>query len=228
VEPLLVVGAGGFARETIELVRAINAVHPTWDLLGFLDDAVALRGQRVDDVQVLGRIDDASWFPQARLVVTTGHPGNFDSRRQIVERLALPENRYATLVHPTASLGTSVRVGHGSVLLAYVVATTSVRIGAHVAVMPGTIFTHDDVVEDFATFGAGVRLAGGVRICEGAYVGSGVSIRENRTIGRGALVGMGSVVTKDVPDHECWVGVPARQFRRKDVNGQVLSSRGGP
>jgi acetyltransferase-like isoleucine patch superfamily enzyme len=95
-------------------------------------------------------------------------------------------------------------------------------------VMPGTIFTHDYVVEDFATFGAGVRLAGGVRICEGAYVGSGVSIRENRTIGRGALVGMGSVVTKDVPDHECWVGVPARQFRRVDINGQVPSSRGGP
>ena len=29
---LLVVGAGGFARETVEAVRAINAVYPTWKL----------------------------------------------------------------------------------------------------------------------------------------------------------------------------------------------------
>jgi acetyltransferase-like isoleucine patch superfamily enzyme len=80
-------------------------------------------------------------------------------------------------------------------------------------VMPAAVFTHDDVVGDFATFGAGVRLAGGVVIGEGAYVGSGVLVREGLTVGAWSLVGMGSVVTRSIPPCQVWAGAPARFLR---------------
>ncbi|HLA64962.1 MAG TPA: hypothetical protein VK600_00105 [Candidatus Saccharimonadales bacterium] len=35
---LVVVGAGGFGRETVEAVRAMNAGGASWRLLGYLDD----------------------------------------------------------------------------------------------------------------------------------------------------------------------------------------------
>lgn len=213
VEALVVIGSGGFGRETAEVVRAVNAASPTWDLLGFLDDDQALHGTEIDGVPVLGPIDEAQLFGGARFVVCTGHPGNYFSRKRIVERLGLPAARYATIVHPTAALPTSTVLGVGSVLLANVVATTGVQIGSHVAVMPGVVFTHDDIVEDYTTFGAGVRLAGRVHVEEGAYVGSGALVREDRTIGAWALVGMGAVITRDVPVAEVWAGVPARFLR---------------
>ena len=50
------------------------------------------------------------------------------------------------------------------------------------------MFTHDDVVGDHTTFGAGARLAGGVVVEPGAYVGAGALVREYTTIGAGALV----------------------------------------
>ena len=56
--------------------------------------------------------------------------------------------------------------------------------------MPAAVFTHDDAVDDYVTFGSGIRLAGGVHICEGAYVGAGALIRERVTVGKWALVGM--------------------------------------
>ncbi len=223
MEKLLIVGSGGFGRETLECVRAIDAVCPTWDLVGFLDDDPALVGQVVDGLPVVGDIDSAL-ASDHRVVVTTGHPGNYTSRKRIVERLGLPSRRYATIIHPTAVLPTSARVGVGTILLATVVATTTVRIGSHVAVMPGTIFTHDDVVEDFTTFGAGVRVAGGARVREGAYVGSGAMIREGCSVGSWSLIGMGSVVTKDVPDSEVWIGAPARRLRRADTDGRLPTS----
>jgi sugar O-acyltransferase (sialic acid O-acetyltransferase NeuD family) len=217
VRPLFVIGAGGFGRETLEAVQACNAVRPTWDVLGFLDDDPALQGTSVDGVAVVGRVDDLLLHPSAAAVVTIGNPSNFTWRRLIVERLGSLPGRWATVVHPSASIPASATVGPGTVVLAGVVATTGVKIGAHVAVMPSVVLTHDDVVCDFATLGSGARLAGDVTVGEGAYIGAGALVREHCRIGAWALVGMGAGVTGDVPDGEVWAGLPARRLRRVAV-----------
>jgi sugar O-acyltransferase (sialic acid O-acetyltransferase NeuD family) len=218
-EPLVLVGSGGFGREAAEVVRAINAhgERPRWDLRGFLDDNPQLAGAAVAGTTVLGAVDRLGELPDAHVVVCTGHPGNFTSKKRIVERLALPAERYATLVHPAAVVPASCRLGEGTVVMAGTVATTDVELGAHVGVMPQAVFTHDDRLDDFVTVGAGVRVAGTVHVGEGAYLGSGCLVRENRTIGPWALVGMGAVVTRDVPGGEVWAGVPARFVRSVDA-----------
>jgi sugar O-acyltransferase (sialic acid O-acetyltransferase NeuD family) len=161
-------------------------------------------------------------MPDALVVVCTGHPGDYVSRPRIVRRLALAPTRYATIVHPAATLAPSTAVGHGTVVLAGTVATADVRIGNHVAVMPGVVLTHDDVIGDFATLASGVRLGGRVRVGRGAYLGAGALVREDRSVGDGALVGMGAVITKDVPPAEVWAGVPATRRRRVELPPDVL------
>lgn len=219
---MLIVGAGGFGREAAEVVRAINSVSPRWDLLGFLDDDSAVQGHDVGGVPVLGTISQLSDFPDARVVISTGHPGNYFTRKRIVKRLGVPVERYATLVHPSVTVPFSATVGPGSVLLAGVVLTTGLAVGSHVVVMPGVVFTHDDEVGPFTTFGAGAMLAGEVAIGEGAYVGSAVAIRQRVTIGAWSLVGMGSVVLEDVPAAEVWAGVPARRIRELLVPDDLI------
>jgi sugar O-acyltransferase (sialic acid O-acetyltransferase NeuD family) len=211
---LLIAGAGGFARETAAAVAAVNAVHPMWRLLGFLDDDPALHGTRRSDVPVLGPMSMVHSLPDAAVVVCVGNPRDQTVRERVVNRLQLPVQRYARIVHPTAQVGHGCLVGGGSVLLAHAVLTADVTVGWHVAVMPHAVFTHDDVVGDFATVASGVRLGGGVRIGAGAYVGAGALIRESVTVGDRALIGMGSVVLADVPPDEVWVGSPARQLRK--------------
>ncbi|HLZ37942.1 MAG TPA: acetyltransferase [Mycobacteriales bacterium] len=211
--PLLLVGCGGFARETACAVHAVNSVAPTFRLLGFLDDAPNRQGTVVDGLPVLGPVEAALAHPEARLVVCTGSPRDYSSRRRIVSRLGLPPDAYATVVHPAASLAAGATLGPGTVLLAGVVVTAPVAVGAHVAVMPHVVLTHDDEVGDDVTFGAGVRLGGGTVAGNGCYVGSGALVREGVRIGAGALVGMGAVVLRDVPPREVWAGVPARRVR---------------
>ena len=211
--PLLLVGAGGFARETMELVRAVNRLSPAWEPLGFLDDDLCRHGSEIDGIRILGPCEAVHDHPEALVVACVASPSDPMRRLALVSRLALPPERYATLVHPTAVVPASATIGHGSVLHAMTVLTADVRLGAHVAVMPAVVLTHDDVVGEGATFGAGVRLAGGVTVERGAYVGSGALVREGAVVGAGAVVGMGAVVTGSVPAAEVWVGVPARRLR---------------
>ncbi|HET6950036.1 MAG TPA: hypothetical protein VFI47_06665, partial [Acidimicrobiales bacterium] len=102
-EPLVVVGAGGFGRETVEVARAVNAAHearhgaPRWEVAGFLDDDPARWGTTVGGTTILGPVAAAADRPSARVVVCTGNPGNYTSKRAIVRRLGLDPGRYASL-----------------------------------------------------------------------------------------------------------------------------------
>jgi sugar O-acyltransferase (sialic acid O-acetyltransferase NeuD family) len=208
--PLLLIGAGGLAREALAAIAAVNSVRPSFDVLGLLDDAPDKHGAVVDGVEVLGPIDLARSHPDAQVLICTASPARRDSRLRIARRLGFDDSRYATLVHPQASVAAGVELGAGTVLFACAVITAPQRVGRFVLAMPHVLLTHDDSVADGVTLAGRAALAGGVRVEEGAYIGSGALVRENLTIGAGALVGMGSVVLRDVPAGETWVGAPAR------------------
>jgi sugar O-acyltransferase (sialic acid O-acetyltransferase NeuD family) len=211
VTDLVIVGAGGFARETAAAAAA------AWRVLGFVDDDPALHGTMRSGLPILGAVDSVGDMPDVAVVVCVGNPRNYTARQQIVQRLGLPRERYATVVHPAAEVGTGSVVGPGSVLLAGTVLTADVTVGSHVAVMPQAVLTHDDVVGDYATVASGVRLGGGAVLEPGAYVGAGALIREGVTVGARSLVGMGSVVLRDVPPGEVWAGNPAGFLRSTEL-----------
>ena len=209
---LVIVGAGGFARETAAAAPAAG-----WRVRGFVDDDPALHGTARSGLPVLGDVKSVLDMPDAAVVVCVGNPRNYAARRHIVERLGLPADRYATVVDPSARIGAGSVVGPGSVLLAGAVLTADVTVGAHVAVMPQAVLTHDDRVADHATIASGVRLGGGAVLDTGAYVGAGALVREGVTVGAWSLVGMGSVVLHDVPPGQVWAGNPARFLRHGAV-----------
>jgi sugar O-acyltransferase (sialic acid O-acetyltransferase NeuD family) len=240
---LVIVGAGGFARETAAAVRAINGSSPgfagsaglgnsagsssgfagsaglgdsAWNLLGFLDDNPALHGTVRSGVPVIGGTGDVP--AGAAVVVCVGNPHAFSVREKLVMQLGLPEDRYATIVHPAARIGAGCTLGPGTVLLAGAVLTADVAVGAHVAVMPQAVLTHDDVIGDYATICAGVLLGGSDRIEPGAYLGAGCLVRESVVVGSYAQIGLGAVVLRDVPPGQVWVGNPARYLRDVHVN----------
>jgi sugar O-acyltransferase (sialic acid O-acetyltransferase NeuD family) len=208
--PLLLLGAGGLARETLVAVRA---QPDRWRPIGVLDDDPVRHGDSVDGIPVLGGTEHVHEHPDALVVPCVAAPKRPYARLELAQRLGLLADRWATVIHPAASVAPGTVLGAGSIVLAGVVVTAPIRIGAHLVAMPHVLLTHDDELADGVTLAGRATLAGGVRIGEAAYLGQGAMIREYTTIGAGAVIGMGAVVLTDVPDGQTWAGSPARKLR---------------
>lgn len=215
---LVIVGAGGFGREALEVVNAINrdspSEDPKWVFTGFLDDAKPALPRDLDDGEIwLGRIKEASTqLPsETSFVVAIGDPL---VRRDIVQLLESHGHVAGTLVHPRASIGARVNIGAGSIIGAHATLTTDIRVGKHVIVNINTTIGHDCVIDDFVTISPLCAISGAARVGALAYLGSSAVLLPGVQVGGGAVVGAGAVVTRDVLPATTVVGVPARARQR--------------
>jgi sugar O-acyltransferase (sialic acid O-acetyltransferase NeuD family) len=211
MKDIIIVGAGGFAREVAWLIEEINLKNQEWNLIGFFDEnnneAETLNGYRL-----LNKSDLANQI-QSYLVVAIG---DSETRKKVVNRYS--SFKFATLIHPDVSISFTNSVGEGSIICKGNIITVNVDIGKHVIVNIDSTIGHDAVLEDYVTILPSVNISGYVKIKECSNVGTGTQIIQEKTIGRNSIIGAGSVVVKDINDYVVAVGIPAREIKnRRDV-----------
>lgn len=201
----MVVGAGGHGRETLDIIAAVNAERPRFDVLGFLDDGLE-EGSQVSPhgLSVLGGVGALRGL-DADYVLAIGSPV---MRKKIATQLDL--TRAATVIHPRASIGSFVQHGPGLILGPGARITHAVEVGAHVHVNVNATVSHDSVIGDYVSLAPGVHLSGGVKIEEGVWMGIGSTAIQGVTVGAWTVVGAGAAVIADLPHHCTAVGVPAK------------------
>lgn len=223
-QPLVVVGTGGNALDVLDIVAALECGAPRWWLAGALDDELPA-GETWCGLAVLGRLSDAprlagrdGSLADAAFLNAIGSDRNHASRAEIVGRTGLSAERFATLVHPGASVSPRARLGRGCCVGFGVSIGGQVQVGDHAWIGPGCVVGHDSVLEPFAMMAPRSVVSGFVRLGTGSYIGSGAALRQRVTVGAGALVGIGAVVLRDVPAGAVVAGNPARELRRAPGN----------
>lgn len=215
---MVVIGAGGFGREVVDVVDAVNrdrmdAGSPApWDLRGVIDDAPTEANlARLADrsVAYLGSLDDFLAVDRTGVAYAVGI-GSPDARRRIAERCDAAGMVAVTLVHPSATMGAGVTVGAGGVLCAGVRITTNITLGRHVHVNLNATIGHDTVVGDYVSLNPLASISGDCVIGEAVLVGVAGVVLNGLRIGDDAVVGGSACVVKDVAPRTTVVGVPAR------------------
>lgn len=111
------------------------------------------------------------------------------------------------------SIGDRVKIQNNVSVYAGVTLEDDVFVG------PSAVFTNDlrprATNEDWIVTPTLVRF--------GASIGANATIVCGHTIGRFAMIGAGSVVTRDIRDHELVVGNPARFIGWVDRAGEIVS-----
>lgn len=211
-ERIVVIGAGGFGRETLDVIEAINADGETLHLVGVVDSGprqIELGRLAERGIVYLGTEEE--WLPGAsgdeRFVVAIGSP---TVREAVARRLADAGLRPVTLIHPRAVVGSQARIGDGVVITSGVQVSTNVSIGDHVHLNPACIVGHDATLADFVSVNPGAIVSGNVVVESGTLLGAGSVVLQGLTVGAGATVGAAACVTKDVTAGATAVGVPAR------------------
>lgn len=146
---VVVIGAGGHAKVLISALTASGRY-----VAAVVDDDDTKWGTDAQGIRV-GRIERA----------LGGHGivgiGDNVRRREKARSLSF---EWQTVVHPSAHVDPSAKLGRGTVVFAGAVVQPDAVIGDHVIVNTGATVDHDCVVGDYAHLAPGVHLAGSVHV----------------------------------------------------------------
>ena len=205
-QKLVVFGAGGHAKVVIDIIEQ----QGDYEIAGLLDDDPKHRGKRFFGYPVLGTRAELPALLSTQLCHAIVTIGDNASRAAVAAHFDQHGWRFASAVHPRASIGRGVTIGPGSVVMAGCVVNADAYLGAQVIVNTGATVDHDCRIEDAVHIAPGCHLCGGVSVGPGSFLGAGSTVTPGVRIGRKVIVGAGSTVIRDVADEARVSGVPAR------------------
>ena len=146
MKKLLILGAGGYGRTVADVARQLGI----YDKIGFLDD-------RKVSPEVLGTCGEYALFCDENTVIYPAF-GDNEIRLSWLERLLQEDISVATIVHPTAYVSPTAKLGAGTVVLPRAVVNTGCEIKEGCILNIGALLDHDCILE------------AGVHLCPGAIV----------------------------------------------------------
>lgn len=105
-----------------------------------------------------------------------------------------------------------VQIGNNVTVKCGVYLWDGITIEDNVQIGPNVTFTNDKYPRAKTEFILQKTL-----IKKNASIGAGATILGGVTIGENAMIGAGSIVTKDIPANELWVGSPAKFIRKIEI-----------
>jgi sugar O-acyltransferase (sialic acid O-acetyltransferase NeuD family) len=192
-------------------LEAVDCLSDEYECIGFIDDTPHKQGRQSNGYTVFSR-EVLDIYKEARVLAVPGSPASYLMRQQYIDSLQVPAERFTTIIHPKAVVGSQVQIGYNVLIMAGVVITSNAIIEDHVCILPNSVIHHDSIIGRYSLVGSNVIIAGGTSVGKNCYIGSGSNIIHEITIGEKALIGLGSNVINNVESGVKVAGNPAKKL----------------
>lgn len=205
IKRLALIGASGHGKVIADIARA-NGIA---DIV-FYDDRWQNIGE-LNGCSVVGSVYEAIIAPASKYDAAIVTIGDAVVRGSILKRLSIVA---PALVHPSAYVSSTARLGMGTVVMPNAVINADAVVGDGVIINSGAVVEHDCVIDEFAHVAPNAAIGGGVHVGKYSWIGIGSSIIQSISIGDYVTVGAGSVVIRDIPHRQTVVGNPAKPMKQ--------------
>lgn len=132
----------------------------------------------------------------------------------VFNKLNIPKERYATIIHKTAFVADNAIIEPGVLVMSNCYVGPGAHLGLCTLMMANSMIGHNTTVGTLCHFSVGSITSSYVNIGKVSDVTLGAKVLEKRNIGNYAVAGAGSLVTKDIPDYEIHAGTPAKFMKK--------------
>lgn len=208
MQNLVIIGAGGLAREVYDLANICYGNTPDFRIKGFLSDGPS-DIESLGYPPVLAKVADYEIMTDDVFFCAIG---KVQDRKKTVEIILSKGGKFISLIHPTAIISPSARIGDGVAIKAFCVLSNEVVVEDFVYLQSSVIMGHDVHIGRYCQVNSFSFFAGYARVHDLVTINAGARVIQNVVIEEQSVVGVGSVVLKRVKKGTTVFGNPARRL----------------
>ena len=211
MKKLVILGGSGIGM----IASSIAQITGEYETIGFLNDFVPIGAEigKFKKYPVLGKTEDYRRYLKENCFFFIGYVG-MKNEKEVYDRISslkIPDERWATLIHPSSIIPSGFcQIGKGCLFAPLSQLSPDTVISDNCILLANCFVGHDSFLDRFAHVATNGVVGANVHVGKACHIGSNATIREKIRIGNFSLVGAGSVVIKEVPEQSIVVGNPAR------------------
>ena len=156
---LLIIGAGQYGQ----VVREMAVLNPEYKEVAFVDDSLPIAIGKINELE--------SFYPEWKCAIVA--IGNPEIKKEITRILIQIGFEIVNVIHPSAYISPSAKIGQGCVIEAMAVINTATILGSGVFVSPGAVINHNCCIMDFSHINCNAVIEAGCVVPEGVKIESG-------------------------------------------------------
>lgn len=206
---LVIIGSGNMGKIVFEYARLMKEYNTEWDIVGFLE--FADKEVEADSAYpaVIGTIED--YQPKTDDVFVCSY-ASVAEREQSVTILESKGAKFINVIHPTANILSTNKIGVGNVIGAFTTLSVNTTIGNHCVIQDHCNVGHDCIIGDFSHLYVGNIICGINTVGSKVTFYTGSVVYPKLKVGDSATIGAGSVVMRAIKPETTVIGNPAKKI----------------
>lgn len=201
---LIIIGVNGHGKVVADVALAMGRYEEIAFLCNFEKKTECM------GYPILGKNADATcYIEEADFFVAIGES---ELREKLMKELASQGATFATLIHPSAVIGSRVEIGEGTVVMAGAILQAETVVGKGCILNTACSVDHGCKIGDYVHVSVGTHLCGIIHVGEHTWVGAGATLINGIHVCPNCMIGAGAVVVKNIKEAGTYVGVPARRI----------------